>query len=547
MLSNPLNRIPGGLLLATAVALGAFSAGSLRAENVLRVGYGEGSPGDTGINVIITASNDVPIHGYSVALSYPADVLVARSLGVEGTNIGTLGPEFVAPSINHTLGSAVLAVILDFDLPLTPSAVPATQAGEAPRIVARISFDIRPNAAGGLYPLRLIDGLGSPAAYNRFTVAGTSIRPRLEHGSFLVQGGHVLSLESKIAVAGASPSVSITAYAQHPEPLSGYSIGISFDGRALTLNSATLAGTSVAQKLGAGCFPTPQPSCKIEFFLTDLDITLGPSHHRSRTAVIFDYLPPVSGAVLAPVTRPREQSLMRYSFAVNAVAAASAEFQLLELRELEQPGALNNVFLVEDRSITPRREHGKIYFSLGDLTGRVVDAATGAGVSGVRVVSDPNAFEATTSATGDFRITSMIPGMYNLKLSRSGHYNGMYTGFTVTGRSQTDSAGSLALYRIPPIQPGTGVPFRRGFINIDSRADLSDAIWLLDFLFRGGEPPACMQAADVNASGTLDISDSIYYLNWLFSGGRPPAPPFDICARDANSALSCISSPVCPR
>lgn len=86
-------------------------------------------------------------------------------------------------------------------------------------------------------------------------------------------------------------------------------------------------------------------------------------------------------------------------------------------------------------------------------------------------------------------------------------------------------------------------PFRRGDCNDDSRADLSDCIAILNFLFLGGRPPLCADACDSNNDNTLNISDPLGILNFLFGGGDPlPAPGSADCGREpAADTLSCGS------
>ncbi len=49
--------------------------------------------------------------------------------------------------------------------------------------------------------------------------------------------------------------------------------------------------------------------------------------------------------------------------------------------------------------------------------------------------------------------------------------------------------------------------------------DLSDLIYLVNFLFVGGPPPSNFSAADVNCSGDTDLSDVVALANFLFLGG----------------------------
>ncbi|MEM7261151.1 MAG: hypothetical protein AAF488_04110 [Planctomycetota bacterium] len=68
--------------------------------------------------------------------------------------------------------------------------------------------------------------------------------------------------------------------------------------------------------------------------------------------------------------------------------------------------------------------------------------------------------------------------------------------------------------------------FLRGDSNRDGEVDLSDALTLLGFLFRGGSAPIdCLDAPDTDDSGELDVSDPIRLLNRLFTGGAHIPPP----------------------
>ena len=67
--------------------------------------------------------------------------------------------------------------------------------------------------------------------------------------------------------------------------------------------------------------------------------------------------------------------------------------------------------------------------------------------------------------------------------------------------------------------------FIRGDVTLDAARDMTDAISLLDYLFRGGRAPRCFDAADANDDRVVDLSDSIFLLTYLFVGGGAPPPP----------------------
>jgi hypothetical protein len=93
--------------------------------------------------------------------------------------------------------------------------------------------------------------------------------------------------------------------------------------------------------------------------------------------------------------------------------------------------------------------------------------------------------------------------------------------FTVDGRDVVPQVQNGIIQIMWPPE------FIRGDANDNGLMTISDSIYLLDFLFRGGPVPPCEDSADANDDGALDISDAVTILGYLFSGGSipPPSPP----------------------
>lgn len=89
--------------------------------------------------------------------------------------------------------------------------------------------------------------------------------------------------------------------------------------------------------------------------------------------------------------------------------------------------------------------------------------------------------------------------------------------------------------------PGPGTRLVRADSNGDTRIDLSDAVFILNYLFVGGASPTCFDGLDVNDDGKLQITDPIHLLTFLFSGGPPPGAPFPDCGSDPtpDDGVSC--------
>ena len=70
----------------------------------------------------------------------------------------------------------------------------------------------------------------------------------------------------------------------------------------------------------------------------------------------------------------------------------------------------------------------------------------------------------------------------------------------------------------------------RGNIDNDpgGATDISDLVYLVDFMFTSGPGPPCFDEADINGDGapTLDISDLVHLVDYMFTSGPPPADCF---------------------
>jgi hypothetical protein len=52
--------------------------------------------------------------------------------------------------------------------------------------------------------------------------------------------------------------------------------------------------------------------------------------------------------------------------------------------------------------------------------------------------------------------------------------------------------------------------------------DISDAVYLINYIFGGGPAPDPLLAGDANCDGAVDISDAVYLIAYIFSGGPEP-------------------------
>ena len=64
--------------------------------------------------------------------------------------------------------------------------------------------------------------------------------------------------------------------------------------------------------------------------------------------------------------------------------------------------------------------------------------------------------------------------------------------------------------------------FKCGDANADCSRDISDAVYLVGYIFGGGPAPVPLAAGDVNGDCAIDISDVVYYIQWIFASGPEP-------------------------
>ncbi|MCP4567199.1 MAG: hypothetical protein GY841_06440 [FCB group bacterium] len=61
-----------------------------------------------------------------------------------------------------------------------------------------------------------------------------------------------------------------------------------------------------------------------------------------------------------------------------------------------------------------------------------------------------------------------------------------------------------------------------GDANGDIAINVGDAVYMINYVFKGGTAPSQMPAGDANGDCTLNVGDAVFLINYVFKGGDPP-------------------------
>ncbi|HDS01032.1 MAG TPA: PKD domain-containing protein [candidate division Zixibacteria bacterium] len=67
-----------------------------------------------------------------------------------------------------------------------------------------------------------------------------------------------------------------------------------------------------------------------------------------------------------------------------------------------------------------------------------------------------------------------------------------------------------------------GLPYICGDANSDETVNISDAVYIINYVFVGGTTPDPLEAGDANCDATVNVSDAVWIINYVFVGGNAP-------------------------
>ena len=61
-----------------------------------------------------------------------------------------------------------------------------------------------------------------------------------------------------------------------------------------------------------------------------------------------------------------------------------------------------------------------------------------------------------------------------------------------------------------------------GDANSDETVNVADAVWIINYVFAGGDPPDPMESCDCNCDSDCNVVDAVWLINYIFIGGDEP-------------------------
>lgn len=109
----------------------------------------------------------------------------------------------------------------------------------------------------------------------------------------------------------------------------------------------------------------------------------------------------------------------------------------------------------------------------------------------------------------------------------------MWVYFDALEMPDTTCAGSMTITSNDPAHPtlavpvtmNVGVTYMPGDADNNQIVNISDAVYIIQYVFSGGPAPNPLEAGDADCNAIVNISDVVYLISYIFSGGPDPCQP----------------------
>ncbi len=111
-----------------------------------------------------------------------------------------------------------------------------------------------------------------------------------------------------------------------------------------------------------------------------------------------------------------------------------------------------------------------------------------------------------------------MPDQITLNVDISGLSGGSYVDTILIHAPAAINSPEEAVVYLDVTQPD----YLCGDANGDGDVNVSDAVWIINYVFVNGDPPDPLQAGEVNCDGSVNVSDAVWIINYVFVSGYAP-------------------------
>jgi FG-GAP-like repeat/Bacterial Ig-like domain/Dockerin type I domain/Beta-propeller repeat len=176
----------------------------------------------------------------------------------------------------------------------------------------------------------------------------------------------------------------------------------------------------------------------------------------------------------------------------------------------------------------------------GDGSTELEITTTGPGTTGFTIVPEipPVYYNVTTTATFTGEILVCLPyddtemTLEEEQALTIQHYdNGTWVNITYSVDTDANIICGLSDSLSPFVM--AVLTYICGDANSDEVINVSDAVWIINYVFVGGDPPDPIESGDCNCDDTCNVSDAVWIINYVFVGGNDP------CDSDGDDIPDC--------
>ena len=147
----------------------------------------------------------------------------------------------------------------------------------------------------------------------------------------------------------------------------------------------------------------------------------------------------------------------------------------------------------------------------GAISGRVTDEQTGLPIIMAEITITGIYCIWYTDTAGYYQCCDLPSGSYEVNARKEGYNPQTYPDSVIIVAGDTTYGIDFSL-----------TPNRIGDVNLDYEVNVSDVIYIVNYLFKNGPAPDPMEIGDINCNGEITVVDVVYLINYLWKNGPQP-------------------------